>query len=103
MTDKKTKIKEGENEGTQDSNTENPRWGLETTNEGIENLLKRIKALETDRDMLLQVADKKQLAVFYQRHAGKVPSRVMLRVMQGTSKTEREKVVVGWRTLKDEV
>lgn len=71
-------------------------------------LLKKVEALEKDRDMLLQVADKKQLGVYYQRHQAKIPNKVMLRVMdvdegKGEERKRTEKVIMGWRTTKDEV
>jgi hypothetical protein len=62
----------------------------------LDNLLKRIDALEKDKDMLLQIADKKQLGIYYQRHAGKIPTRVMLRTFG-----RENKVVLGWRSTKD--
>ena len=46
--------------------------------------------------MLEQVADKKSLAQFYSRNKEALPSIVRLRLMNG-------KVIVGWRTVKDEV
>jgi hypothetical protein len=51
---------------------------------------------KTLNDLLLQVADKKQLALYYQRNKDKVPPVVKLRTIDG-------KVIVGWRTLVDKV
>src|SRR4030042_4168420 len=60
----------------------------------LENILKRIEGLERDKDMLLKVADKRQLGIYYSRHQGKIPSNVMLRTYNG-------KVVLGWRSIKN--
>jgi hypothetical protein len=62
----------------------------------IQKLLERMAELEKDRDMLLQVADRKQLSVYYQRNKEKIPSKVMLRTMEN-------KVILGWRTVEDQV
>lgn len=62
----------------------------------LEELMTRIKNVETDRDMLLQVADKKMLATFYERNKGKLPTHVNLRELEG-------KTILGWRTTEDEV
>ncbi len=70
--------------------------------EAIRNLLDKVKELEKDRDMLLQVADKKQMSIYYQRNKGKIPSRVMLRTIMNASRGE-EKVIIGWKTIEDEV
>lgn len=59
-------------------------------------IMGKIKELEESRDMLLQIADKKQLGNYYQRHKGKIPTRVMLRTID-------DKVILGWRTIQDEV
>jgi hypothetical protein len=66
----------------------------------IVELRKQINELQKNNeslsDLLLQVADKKQLAIYYQKHQQKIPPVVKLRVIDG-------KVIIGWRTLKDEV
>jgi len=62
----------------------------------LDNLMKRMDALEKDKDMLLQIADKRQLGIYYQRHAGKIPTKVMLRTYG-----PENKVVLGWRSTKD--
>ena len=62
----------------------------------LDSLIKRMDALEKDKDMLLQIADKRQLGVYYQRHREKIPTRVMLRTYG-----PENKVVLGWRSTKD--
>lgn len=77
--------------------TEEKDGGIATLKKSeIEGLLKRMDALEKDREMLLQIADKKQLAQYYDRHKESVPNRVMLRMLKG-------KVILGWKTTEDEV
>ena len=70
------------------------------TGVAFEELKKEIDALKEQNqslnELLLQVADKKQLAIYYQRHQAKVPPIVKLRTIEG-------KVIVGWRTVKDDV
>jgi hypothetical protein len=57
------------------------------------------------RDMLLQVADKKQLSQYYERHRGKLPGRVNLRAMDFFDEKgiKTTKIIIGWRTIQDEV
>lgn len=62
----------------------------------LEDLQKDIEGLKKDRNILLQVADKRQMAHYYERNKEKLPSVVKLRMM-------RDKVIVGWRTVEDEV
>ncbi len=83
--------------------TQKPGVGTPMSEETAKELLKKIEILEKDRDILLQVADKKQLGLYYARHRDKIPSRVMIRTMQGTDKTSETKVILGWRTTLDEV
>ena len=64
----------------------------------LDNLIKRMDALEKDKEMLLQIADKRQLGIYYQRHREKIPTRVMLRTFG-----PENKVVLGWRSTKDTV
>jgi len=70
----------------------------------LEEMMKRLQAIEKDRDMLLQVADKRQLGIYYQRNRGKIPSHVNLRTMMvvGEDGKKVEKVIVGWVSTKDE-
>ena len=60
----------------------------------LKQLMDEINVLKKDRDMLLEVADKKQLATYYQRNREKIPTKVKLRTYNG-------KVVLGWRSTKD--
>jgi lipoate-protein ligase A len=76
----------------------------------LDEILKSISDLKSDRDVLLQVADKKALGNYYQRNRGKIPSHIMLRVMDTRATKDSkageppvEKVIVGWRTVQDEV
>jgi len=73
---------------------------VEPQGQEMQELKKRIDELQKSNDslneLLLQVADKKQLAIYYQRHQQKVPPIVKLRVLDG-------KVIIGWRTVKDDV
>lgn len=55
-----------------------------------------LESLQKKIDMLEQVADKKSLALYYSRNKAELPKIVRLRMMDG-------KVIVGWRTVKDEV
>jgi len=73
---------------------------IPSTEESLAELKKEIEFLKEQNqslnELLLQVADKKQLAIYYQRHQQKVPPVVKLRTIDG-------KVIIGWRTIKDEV
>jgi len=60
----------------------------------LEDIKKMLSDLRRDNDMLLQVADKKQMSAFYQRNKGKIPTRVQLRIYDG-------KVVLGWQSTTD--
>ena len=62
----------------------------------LETLQKEIEGLKKDRDLLLSVADKRALAMHYQRNQGDIPKVINLRVID-------EKVIVGWRNIKDDV
>lgn len=80
--------------------TEEPKGMVEIPQSQLDTLIKRLDSLEKDKDMLLQIADKKQLGIYYQRHQGKIPTRVMLRTMM-TGDPLTEKVIIGWRSTKD--
>lgn len=70
----------------------------------LEEMMKRLQAVEKDRDLLLQVADKKQLGLYYSRNREKLPSKVFLRTMDVIKDGEKTtKVIVGWKTIQDEV
>ena len=75
----------------------------------ITRMMDEIAILKKDRDILLQVADKKSMSLYYQRNQGKIPTKVMVRTMMVLDPTDTEKkrmtekVIVGWRTTKDEV
>ncbi len=64
--------------------------------DSLEGLLKKVEKLEKDRDLLLSVADKRALAMHYQRNQGDVPKNIKLRQIDG-------KVIIGWRNVKDDV
>jgi len=73
---------------------------IPSAGDSLAELKKEIESLKEQNqslsDLLLQVADKKQLAIYYQKHQQKVPPTVKLRTIKG-------KVIIGWRTVKDEV
>jgi len=75
----------------------------------LDNLVKRLDALEVDKDMLLQVADKRALGIYYGRHQAKIPGRIFLRTMMELQDPKNpksplvEKVILGWRSTKDVV
>jgi hypothetical protein len=79
---------------------------MENENNG---LLKEIKAelekLKKDNEILLQIADKKALGLYYSRHQKKLPGRLNYRVLPITDEkgVMTKKMVVAWKTLKDEV
>lgn len=78
------------------------------TEKDYKSLLDTIKGLKDSQDMLLQVADKRQLAIYYQRHQKELPKIVKLRTMVVKEQVEgiekiTEKVIVGWQTTQDEV
>ena len=62
----------------------------------VEQLMETVKAQAADIALLKTIADKKALALYYQRNKGKIPLHMKLRKLNG-------KVIVGWRTLTDEV
>jgi hypothetical protein len=77
--------------------------------QNTEGLLKEIqselKKLKQDNAVLLQIADKKALGLYYSRHQQKMPGRINYRVMPVTKEdgTMEKKMVVAWKTVKDEV
>ncbi len=62
----------------------------------FEDLKVQIQELKRSNDMLLSVADKKAIALYFQRNQQDLPKEVKLRILGG-------KVIVGWRTTRDEV
>ena len=59
----------------------------------LESIQADLEKVKKDRDMLLNVADKKALAHFYDRNRGSVPKSVKLRLYAG-------KLVIRWETIK---
>jgi len=62
----------------------------------VESMKKDMDAMRGERDMLISVADKKQMALWYSRHQTAIPKEVRLRKIAG-------KIILGWRTTRDEV
>jgi CRISPR/Cas system-associated protein Csm6 len=54
----------------------------------------QLEKLQKQNEMLLEVADSKQLANYYNRNQVKMPSIIKLRKLDG-------KIVVGWRMVED--
>jgi hypothetical protein len=67
----------------------------------IESIRKEVQELRKDRDILLQVADKAQLARYYSQHQTKTPKILRLRSMELTNANglTEEKVVMAWTDL----
>jgi nitrate reductase alpha subunit len=65
-----------------------------------------LNEVKANNDILMQIADKKSLGMYYQRNQGKIPQTCFLRAMDindpKTGKTI-EKIIVGWKTTQDEV
>lgn len=66
------------------------------TKEQFEKFQKSIDDLKSKTEFLESVADRKQVANWYARHKEKLPVHVRLRTIRG-------KVIVGWKTVIDEV
>lgn len=62
----------------------------------IKSMQKTIDSMQSEREMLISVADKKQMAQWYSRHQTAIPKEVRLRKIAG-------KIILGWRTTRDEV
>lgn len=62
----------------------------------LESLQNNIAVLQKNEELLMQVADKKQLALYYSRNKKDLPPIVKLRMMNN-------KVILGWRTIQDDV
>lgn len=75
----------------------------------MKRMMEEIATLKKNNEMLIQVADKRAMSIYFQRNQEKIPSRVMIRTMMTLDKTDPEKkrmvekVIIGWRTTKDEV
>lgn len=57
---------------------------------------KQMAEMKKMSEMLMQIADRKALAMYYSRHKTEVPKEVRVRTIAG-------KVIIGWRTIQDEV
>lgn len=62
----------------------------------LEDIRKRMTALEEDNTMLKQVADKARMSDFYVRNKEKLPDQYRLRTID-------DKVILGWKMIKDDV
>jgi hypothetical protein len=86
-----------------DDKTEDPRPEGETVvveKSFLEDIRKRMDALEEDNTMLKQVADKARISDFYVRNKEKMPTQYKLRMIEDN---EQEKVILGWKMTKDDV
>ena len=64
--------------------------------EQVKNLLAEIQAMREQNQMLLEIADKRQLSSWQAKHKSKLPVHIHIREIDG-------KVVVGWRMTEDYV
>lgn len=71
-----------------------PAETVEVPKSFVENLQKQMKKMEEKQTMLEKIADKKQLARYYQQNQEKLPSEFLLRTIDG-------KVILGWRMVED--
>jgi hypothetical protein len=71
----------------------------------LESIQEELKELRNDRNMLLEIADERKKSAYLSRHRKKLPSRVFIRTLTLQDEKDRpvEKVVKGWRTIRDEV
>jgi hypothetical protein len=77
---------------------------IEVSKDLLANIQKELETLRKDRDMLLEIADEKKKATYFARNQQALPRIVHLRTLTLDEKgMPVEKVVVGWRTVKDEV
>lgn len=67
---------------------------VEVSKSFLENLSNQMKTLTEKTELLEKIADKRQLARYYQRNQNKLPSKFGLRLIDG-------KVILGWRMLED--
>lgn len=61
----------------------------------FENLKKMLVEMRDQQSILMSIADKKALALYYQRNKEKLPAEVNLLTMNG-------KVIIGWQSKEDE-
>jgi len=66
----------------------------EAVKEATQSFVSEMDKLKKDRDILMQSADKKALAKYYQRNRGDMPPTVKLRTIGG-------KLIVSWKMLDD--
>lgn len=65
-----------------------------------------MEALKTSNKMLLQVADKRQVARYYQQNRSKLPTIIRIRYIEKIDKESNrpvKKVIIGWRNIVDDV
>lgn len=67
---------------------------VEVSKDFLNDLKNEMKSLKENQSMLLEVADKTQLSKFYSRNQKKLPSIVLLRMLEN-------KVIIGWGKMKD--
>jgi len=73
---------------------------VEVTKEFLENLVKKVEALEEHGKALESMTDRKLRGQYYARHKEKLPVYVKLRTW--TDDTGDEQVILFWRTVRDE-
>jgi len=78
---------------------------IEISKSELAEIYKRLDSLAADNEFLKSVADKKAVALYYQRHKEVIPPRVNIRALDvANEKGEMvEKVILGWRTVENEV
>jgi hypothetical protein len=70
----------------------------------LDSIQKELKDLKADREMFMEMADERRKALYYSRHQEQLPANVFVRTLTIDEKGQAvEKVVLGWKTLKDEV
>jgi len=71
----------------------------------ISAIMTELQDLRKDRDILLSIADKNQLAKYYSKHQSKLPKVVRLRSLSVTNAEgiTEEKLIIGWETITNRV
>lgn len=71
----------------------------------LEGLQKRLDERDKTINMLMEVSDKKRLALWASRHKEELPPIIKARAMEYTDKQGEKqlKIILGWRTIKDDV